>query len=47
MSGEDLTSEQLAPPESNPELLGQTEAEEILLRAYNSGRLPHAWLLTG
>jgi len=34
-------------PAENPNLLGQEAAEEVLLQAYRSGRLPHAWLLTG
>lgn len=35
------------PPRANPALLGQTVAEATLLAAWNSGRLPHAWLLAG
>lgn len=34
-------------PRANPRLLGQEEAESVLLRARESGRLPHAWLLSG
>lgn len=34
-------------PSETPDLLGQGAAEEVLLQAYRSGRLPHAWLLTG
>lgn len=34
-------------PRENALLLGQEAAEAALLQAYNSGRLPHAWLLTG
>lgn len=34
-------------PRETADLLGQAEAEQHLLRAYQSGRLPHAWLLTG
>lgn len=34
-------------PRDNPSLVGQEAAEETLLRAYQAGRLPHAWLLTG
>lgn len=34
-------------PRANPDLLGQELAERVLLRAQASGRLPHAWLLTG
>jgi DNA polymerase-3 subunit delta' len=35
------------PPRANPRLLDQADAEGVLLRAAQSGRLPHAWLLTG
>lgn len=34
-------------PRLNPEIVGQGEAEAALLEAHRSGRLPHAWLLTG
>ncbi|HKT20543.1 MAG TPA: DNA polymerase III subunit delta', partial [Stellaceae bacterium] len=34
-------------PRANPLLKGQEAAEAVLLQAFNSGRLPHAWLLTG
>jgi len=34
-------------PQANPELLGHAGAEATLLRAFRSGRLPHAWLITG
>lgn len=34
-------------PAENPNLRGQDAAEAVLLQAYRSGRLPHAWLLTG
>ncbi len=34
-------------PRANPRLLAQEAAETALLAAYRSGRLPHAWLLTG
>ncbi len=34
-------------PRANPALLGQEAAERRLLEAAASGRLPHAWLLTG
>ncbi len=34
-------------PRENPALLGHEAAEAALLQAYRSGRLPHAWLLTG
>src|SRR4029077_6061374 len=34
-------------PQGNPELLGQEGAEHTLLESAASGRLAHAWLLTG
>jgi DNA polymerase-3 subunit delta' len=34
-------------PQENPELLGQEGAERALLDGAGSGRLAHAWLLTG
>jgi len=37
----------LAPPPANPELLGHGEAEAAMLRAWQTGRLAHAWLITG
>ena len=42
-----ITAEELATPRGNPHLLGQGEAEAALLRAWQSGRMPHAWLLAG
>ena len=35
------------PPRSNAALWGQEDAEQVLLAAYRSGRLPHAWLIGG
>ena len=34
-------------PRQAPDLLGHAGAEDVLLRAWSSGRLPHAWLITG
>lgn len=34
-------------PRETAELRGQEAAENVLLRAHASGRLPHAWLLSG
>jgi DNA polymerase III subunit delta' len=34
-------------PRANPELLGHEAAEATLLAAWNSGKLPHAWLIAG
>jgi DNA polymerase III subunit delta' len=36
-----------APPRLTTALYGHAEGEQILLDAYRSGRLPHAWLLGG
>ena len=38
---------EILPPRANPDLVGHSAAEQVLLRAYNSGRLPHAWLFQG
>ncbi len=35
------------PPRANPDLLGQEAAERALLTACASGRMPHAWLISG
>lgn len=35
------------PPRANPDLIGHEKAERELLRLYQSGRLPHAILLSG
>lgn len=34
-------------PRRNADLLGHDTAERVLLAAYNSGRLPHSWLIAG
>ena len=34
-------------PRDNPDLIGHAEAERAFLAAWNSGRLAHAWLLSG
>src|SRR6185437_6887523 len=34
-------------PRENALLLGHEAAEASLLQAFNAGRLPHAWLITG
>ena len=36
----------LTPPE-NPDLIGHEAAEQRFLTAWDSGRLPHGWLITG
>jgi DNA polymerase-3 subunit delta' len=43
--GEDTI--EVRPPRETPVLFGHREAEAALLAAYRSGRIPHAWLLTG
>jgi DNA polymerase-3 subunit delta' len=46
--GEDRGAAPAVPaPRENPSLLGHETAEAALLGAYRSGRLPHAWLLSG
>jgi DNA polymerase-3 subunit delta' len=37
----------VVPPRANAELFGHRDAEQTLLEAYRTGRLPHAWLITG
>jgi DNA polymerase-3 subunit delta' len=37
----------LPEPRANPDLLGHQDAERTVLEAWNSGRMPHAWLLVG
>lgn len=44
---EPAASEDPAAPRRNPDLFGHGEAERTLLEAWNSGRLPHAWLIGG
>lgn len=34
-------------PRENPTCLGHDQAEKIVLDAWNSGRMPHAWLISG
>lgn len=38
---------ELPHPREVADLLGHDAAEAVLLEAWNSGRLPHAWLITG
>lgn len=40
-------SDKILPPRDNPELIGQDAAEKSFLQAWDSGRLAHAWLITG
>src|SRR5215510_13250457 len=34
-------------PRANPDFVGHPQAEQALLRAWQSNRLHHAWLVTG
>jgi len=34
-------------PRDTPKLIGQSAAEAAFLDAFNSGKLHHAWMLTG
>ena len=47
MPAADNDDEKVTPPRKNPDLVGHGAAEQTLLHAYNSGRLPHAWLFSG
>ncbi len=44
---DDDTEQIPPPPRENPELIGHGAAENVLLDAWNSGRLAHAWMLCG
>jgi DNA polymerase-3 subunit delta' len=44
---DDDTAQIPPPPRENPELIGHGAAEGVLLDAWNSGRLAHAWMLCG
>lgn len=46
MTGEDDEEDPFA-PRRNLDLVGQEAAERIVLDAWNAGRMPHAWLITG
>ena len=39
--------DEISAPRANPLLVGQASAEAGLLRAWQSGRMPHAWLIVG
>ncbi|MFQ5773144.1 MAG: DNA polymerase III subunit delta' [Kiloniellaceae bacterium] len=47
MTAETPPRQEFPPPRANPDLLGHEAVERTLLRALRSGRLPHAWLITG
>ena len=46
MTDDEKDTKQLAPRE-NPVLVGHEAAEKRFLAAWRSGRMPHAWLITG
>ena len=41
------TPAEIPVPRANPLLIGHAAAEGVLLRAWQSSRMPHAWLITG
>ncbi len=43
----DDATDDARPPRANPDLVGHEAAEHALIEACRSGRLPHAWLLSG
>ena len=43
----DDPAEDIIRPRGTTELFGHAEAEQALLEAYRSGRIPHAWLIGG
>ncbi len=47
MAGDEDRDREPIPPRETAELVGQADAERVLLAAWNAGRLPHAWLLAG
>jgi DNA polymerase-3 subunit delta' len=47
VSAADDAADEPSPPRATTVLYGHTEAERTLLEAYQSGRLPHAWLIGG
>ncbi len=44
---DDTADKTILAPRENPELIGHEAAEARFLAAWNSGRMPHAWLITG
>lgn len=47
MSADAAAAAGLPSPTANPELLGHGWAERLVLDAWTSGRMPHAWLIAG
>lgn len=42
-----MTDSPIPEPRENPDLFGHEAAEKILLKSFNSGQMPHAWLISG
>src|SRR5665647_1725052 len=47
MSDDDSNSGELLLPRETSALFGHADAEQALLESYQSGRIPHAWLIGG
>src|SRR5476651_1964882 len=47
MSDDDPDTGELLLPRETSALFGHVEAERALLESYQSGRIPHAWLIGG
>ena len=47
MSADDDDELEIPPPRETTALFGHAEAERALLESYQSGRIPHAWLIGG
>jgi DNA polymerase-3 subunit delta' len=47
MSDDDTDTSDVLPPRETSVLFGHAEAELALLESYQSGRIPHAWLIGG
>src|SRR5450631_4823606 len=47
MSDDDSDTGELLLPRETSALFGHADAEQALLESYQSGRMPHAWLIGG
>jgi DNA polymerase-3 subunit delta' len=47
MSDDEIDQSDVPPPRATTTLFGHGDAEQTLLAAYKSGRMPHAWLIGG
>ena len=47
MSDDDIDDSESPPPRETTALFGHADAEQTLLASYQSGRMPHAWLIGG